>query len=105
MVKKLKSLLKVGTVIPVQVSRSHIDNSIPCDKDHCMLALAKLDYLMVKYGTERSFRLKCTNHGLQFDINGRRITVVFDTKTGNTIYEYDSIYTHTHSKKKARESV
>lgn len=95
--------VRVGDVIPVDVTREIIDGSTPCNKDECMLhngfmELCKTHELPVQ-------RCKATNHGLQFDVYGRRILTVFDTKTSERIYGYDETFTRTRSKEKARASV
>jgi len=54
---------------------------------------------------EGATNIKATNHGLIFDIKGRRILTVFDTKTCEKIYNYDEIFTKTRSKEKARAAV
>lgn len=96
--------IKVGTVIPVDVKREHINASIPCDKGSCMLSLGGLDTLESKFG-KRNYKVKSTNHGMTFDINGYRVLTVFDHQTGHRIYKYDEVYKKTKSMEKARALV
>src|SRR6266446_2000692 len=98
-----KTKLGPGDVIPTPVSRQAIDRSVPCQKDQCMVYEAFMD--LVKEHELPVRRVKVTNHGLIFDIYGRRILVVFDTKTCDRIYNYDELYTKTRSMEKARASV
>src|SRR5262249_41147560 len=101
MAKRMR--VNVGDVIPTPVSREAIDRSTPCQKDECMVFegfddLAKTHQLPVR-------KVKVTNHGLVFDLGGRRILTVFDTKTADRIYNYDALFRKTRSKEKARASV
>lgn len=96
--------LKPGTIIPTQVAQPHIDNSDPCNKDNCMLSRAIFAHLVSVYG-DRNFRIKSTNHGVIFDLAGRRYTGLFDTKTAQKIYAYDEIFKTTHNKAKARAAI
>jgi hypothetical protein len=96
--------IKVGTVIPVQVTRENIDDSVPCDKGKCMLTLGGIATLASRFG-KQNYNVKSTNHGMTFDINGYRILCVFDHKTGHRIYVYDETYRRTRSMAKARATV
>jgi hypothetical protein len=96
--------IKVGTVIPVDVTQEWIDESIPCDKGSCMLTLAAIATLDEKLGKAVS-NVKSTNHGITFDLNGYRILCVFDHSTGHRIYKYDEVFKKTNSAVKARASV
>jgi hypothetical protein len=93
--------IKVGTVIPVQVTREDIDASYPCDKDSCMLTRAGIRTLKERFGDD-NYRVKSTNHGMTFDIGGHRVLCVFDHQTGHRIYQYDEVYKKTRSVAKAR---
>lgn len=99
-----KTYLKVGTRFGVPVNADHIEQSIPCNKDVCMLSLAIIDYLTKTFG-EHNYKLKSTNHGSQFDIRGRRHGSVFDTKTAEKIKLYDDIFQRTGSRAKARAAI
>ena len=99
-----KSTLKVGTVITVPVEQEHIEDSDPCNKDNCMLSRAFFAHLVALFG-DRNYKVKSTNHGVIFDLCGRRFTCVFNTKTANIIYTYDKLYTSSHSKTKARAAI
>lgn len=96
--------LKVGTVMTVNVSKDNIQRSVPCDKGNCMLTLAGIEALENKFG-KNNYRVRSTNHGMTFDINGYRILTVFDHKTGHRIYQYDEIYRKTRNQGKAKASV
>ncbi len=96
--------IKVGTAFTIPVGREHIDASDPCDKTRCMFTQAFLAYLIALYG-DRNYRMKSTNHGVIFELSGHVLTCVFDTKTAETIYRYDAIFTKTKSAEKARASV
>jgi hypothetical protein len=97
-------LVKVGSVFKVPVKKEHIDKSVPCDKGHCMLTIAAIAFFVAHFG-DRDFRVRSTNHGLQFDLNGYRILCVFDHQTGHRIYKYDEVYKRTRSMERARASV
>jgi hypothetical protein len=96
--------IKVGTVFRVSVSQKHIDESIPCDKPHCMLSLAGNSLLISQLGP-RNYNVRSTNHGMTFDVAGERILGVFDHQTGHRIYKYDEVFKKTKSMDKARSSV
>jgi hypothetical protein len=96
--------IKVGTVIPVDVTRERIDQSIPCDKGNCMLTLAGIETLESRFG-KQDYNVKSTNHGMTFDINGYRILTVFNHDTGHRIYQYDETFKRTRNMAKARASV
>jgi hypothetical protein len=98
---KAKAKLKVGTVIPVAVTREKIDRSLPCDKGKCMLTLSGISVLESEYGPG-NYNVKSTNHGMTFDINGHRLLTVFDHLTAHRIFQYDEIYKKTRSIAKAR---
>lgn len=103
---KAKSKYKPGDCIYVGVWPEHIHNSDPCNKDNCMLSRAFIAWLVATYGgSANSFKVKSTNHGLTFELNGRKYIAVFDTKTGNKIYKYDQTFKQTRSKEKARSVV
>lgn len=104
MTKHVKKIPKVGNVLTMPVEDPHIQGSDPCNKDNCMASRAGPDMLTKNYG-ERDYKVKSTNHGMTFEINGRKYVTVFDTKTAETIYKYDEVYTRTRSKEKARASV
>lgn len=101
-----KRELKVGTVIPTKVEQRHINDSDPCNKDNCMLQRSFVGQLVSLFGGKiGDYKVKATNHGLIFRLNGREFVCVFDTKTGHRIYNYDKIFKATRSKEKARASV
>ena len=54
--------LKVGDVLPVPVEREHIDKSAPCNKDSCMLSEGFVDHLTEKFGADKNYKVKTTNH-------------------------------------------
>lgn len=93
--------IKVGAVIPVRVTQQDIDNSTPCDKGNCMLTLAGMRTLKERFG-DHNYRVRSTNHGMTFDLNGYRILAVFDHQTGHRIFQYDETYKKTRSIAKAR---
>ncbi len=94
----------VGSRWIVPVNKDHVADSEPCNKDHCMLSCALQALLTAIFG-DGKFRVKSTNHGAIVDVNGRRLTFVFDTKTATRIYNYDRIFKRTHSKIQACASV
>jgi hypothetical protein len=96
--------IKVGTVFRVSVSQKHIDESVPCDKPHCMLSLAGHSLLVSQFGP-RNYNVRSTNHGMTFDIGGNRVLSVFDHASSHRIYKYDEVYKRTKSMEKARASV
>lgn len=96
--------IKVGTVIPVDVTRPAIQASTPCDKSQCMLTMAGISTLESRFG-KQNYNVRSTNHGMQFDINGYRVLTVFDHKTGHRIYKYDETFRRTRNASKARASV
>jgi hypothetical protein len=93
--------IKVGTVIPIEVTQEDIDNSTPCDKGNCMLTRAGIRTLKSRFG-DQNYKVKSTNHGMTFDINGYRVLTVFDHQTGHRIYQYDETYKRTRNVAKAR---
>lgn len=101
---KPKLRFKVGDVLTIPVEQDHINDSDPCNKDNCMVNRAFLAWYSQTYGHANS-RAKATNHGLTFQLEGRRYTVVFDHRTGNRIFGYDQCYINTRSKDQARKSV
>jgi hypothetical protein len=96
--------LKVGSVLPIDVTKEWIEESVPCDKGLCMLTLATISTLDERFGAQ-NYNVKSTNHGLTFDINGYRILCVFDHNTSDRIYKYDEIFMKTGSMEKARASI
>lgn len=97
---------KVGGVIYVCVEDEHVQESDPCDKSNCMLTRAFSDYLVKTYGGKHSdYKVKSTNHGCIFELNGRRYVAVFDTRTARKIYVYDQTFRDTKSAAKARAGV
>jgi hypothetical protein len=96
--------IKVGTVIPLKITRENIDESTPCDKGTCMATLSGIETLETRFG-KQNYRVKSTNHGMTFRINGYDILTVFDHQTSHNIYQYDEIYRRTKSIAKARASV
>lgn len=103
---KPKSRFAVGNVLNIDIRPEHISDSDPCNKDNCMLSRALPDYLVATYGgSARDYKVKSTNHGTTFELNGRKYLAVFDSKTANRIYKYDQIYRETRSKEKARSGV
>lgn len=101
---KAKPSYKPGDAIYVPVEREHINDSDPCNKENCMLTRGVVAWLMANYG-EGNYKVKSTNHGVIFEIKGRRYVAVFDTKTAFRIYNYDQTFRKTHSKEKARTGV
>ncbi len=101
---KAKSSFKPGDAFYVPVKKDSIDNSDPCNKDHCMVTRG-----FVKWGEEQypgvNLKPKSTNHGIIFQLNGRKYVAVFDNRTAFRIYNYDQTYRKTHSKEKARATV
>jgi hypothetical protein len=97
--------IKVGTVIPINVTQEWIDESIPCDKGLCMLTLAAIAILDVALGAGTVSNVRSTNHGITFDYSGYRILCVFDHQTGNRIFKYDEIFKKTGSMAKARAAI
>jgi hypothetical protein len=103
---KAKRLLKPGDALYVPVNNEHICDSDPCNKDNCMLTRALIVHLVATYGGKASdYKVKSTNHGTLFELNGRKYMAVFDTKTASRIYKYDQTYRTTRSKEKARAGV
>jgi hypothetical protein len=96
--------LKVGTVIPIDVTQEWIDESVPCDKGLCMLTLSTISTLDTRFGAQ-NYNVKSTNHGLTFDFNGYRILCVFDHQTGDRIYKYDEAFKKTKNMARARAMV
>ena len=96
--------IKVGMVFPLYVKQKNIDDSVPCDKPHCMLSLSGRDLLISRFGPG-DYNVRSTNHGMTFDIGGNRVLCVFDHLTGHRIYKYDEIYKRTKSMERARASV
>lgn len=103
---KKKHNLTIGTVWPVPVMRDQIDESTPCCKEKCMVALAFIAYIISVLGDDRvKFTVKATNHGMRLDIQGRRILFVFDSKTADRIFLYDAIFRKTRSAEKAKKAI
>ena len=103
---KAKKAFKPGDALYVNVGPEHIGDSDPCNKDNCMLSRSIIDFLVSTYGGKASdFKVKSTNHGVTFDLNGRKYVVVFDTNTARRIYKYDQTFKETRSKEKARATV
>jgi hypothetical protein len=96
--------IKVGTVIPLKITRENIDESTPCDKGTCMATLSGIQTLESRFG-KQNYRVRSTNHGMTFRINGYDVLTVFDHQTSHNIYQYDEIYRRTKSIAKARASV
>lgn len=92
--------ISIGSRWIIPVKQEHINESDPCNKDKCMLTRALKAFLAENFG-QVNYRVKSTNHGTVFDIHGRRLTAVFDTGTGNTIYGYDQTFKKTRSKARA----
>jgi len=100
---KVKRAFRPGDALYVNVGPEHISDSDPCNKDNCMLTRAFADHLVKTYGGKVSdYKVKSTNHGTAFELNGRRYICVFDTKTAKRIYTYDQTFRDTRSKRKAR---
>jgi hypothetical protein len=53
---------KVGGVMTPRVTQQHIDDSDPCDKENCMLSEGFVDYLTEKFGADKNYKVKSTNH-------------------------------------------
>ena len=71
-----------------------------------MLSRALTDWLVENFGgNARDYKVKSTNHGTTFVMNGRRYVCVFDSNTARRIYNYDRTYTRTRSKSQARSGV
>ena len=63
-------------------------------------------YLAKTYGGKSGeYKVKSTNHGTTFELNGRKYLAVFDSKTATKIYKYDQTFRETNSKEKARSGV
>lgn len=101
-----KTSFKTADVMFVKVEDEHVQESDPCNKSNCMLTRALSDHLVKTYGGKHSqYKVKSTNHGATFELNGRRYTSVFDSKTARRIYTYDQTFRDTKSAAKARAGV
>lgn len=104
---KPKRTFRPGDAIYAEVDADrHIRESDPCNKDNCMLSRGFLDFLVKTYGGKASdYKVKSTNHGCSFELQGRKYQTVFDTKTAARIYKYDETFRKTRSKEKARAGI
>lgn len=103
---KSKRVFRPGDPLYIPVDNQHICDSDPCNKDNCMLTRALIAFLVSTYGGKASdYKVKSTNHGTIFELNGRKYFAVFDTKTASRIYKYDQTFRSTRSKEKARAGV
>jgi hypothetical protein len=60
--RKAPKSFKVGGVMTPRVTQQHIDKSAPCNKDSCMLSERFVDYLTEKFGADKNYKVKSTNH-------------------------------------------
>lgn len=101
---KPKAGFKPGDAFFVMVGKEHINDSDPCNKDKCMVNRAFIAWAEENYPGQ-NLKPKSTNHGIVFELGGRKYIAVFDTRTAFRIYNYDQIFRKTHSKEKARQAV
>lgn len=95
-----------GSSIRILVEQRHITDSDPCNKINCMVTRAISEYLVKTYGGKlEDYKIKSTNHGTTFVLNGYKYNAVFDNKTAAHIFEYDRTYRKTGSKERARAAV
>lgn len=99
-----KHKFKPGDAIYIPVDKNAISDSDPCNKENCMVNRGFKAWAEKTYPGE-NLKPKSTNHGIVFQLSGRRYVAVFDTKTAFRIYNYDQTFRQTHSKEKARAAI
>jgi hypothetical protein len=76
------------------VTRTHIDVSLPCNKEHCQVSIAIREWLTGKYNNVTNIRSAW--NGVRFDVNEKgeeiRVTGVWNNQTATKIYKFDSVY-------------
>ena len=60
--RKAPKSFKVGRVMTPRVTQQHIDKNAPCNKDSCMLSEGFVDHLTEKFGADKNYKVKSTNH-------------------------------------------
>jgi hypothetical protein len=90
-VGKMRKKLARGTVFKVPVTRERIDESVPCDKNNCMLAVAFKDFLDEEFG-RGNYYISAVTNGVKFTKDGRRYDAYFNRATTRQIFNYDRTF-------------